>query len=164
MDYATKTIVWITYFVVCLMFGMMLSQAAKADTCTKSIESTQVVTTTNVPPALVGAVVRVTMINGQTYDFDSNEYMVVRRKQERTVKSKLLICRPEVKRNRVSLLAGQGAQAGLSTKKSGPNAEVESNVGLVVGGQYQRLVTDKVSVGVQIQSSETALGVIGLEF
>jgi hypothetical protein len=63
------------------------------------------------------------------------------------------------KKNRISLLGGTGPTR-LSTTKS----EVRLERDVIVGAQYQRVLTDSLSVGVQIQSNETVLGSIGLDF
>lgn len=134
-----------------------------AECQSQSQESTEAVTT-QAPKPLQGGEITVVTREGYLFTFKSDEYMVVPRKHTRKVVNKQAMCTAESKRNRVSVLAGQGAQSGLTTKRNGPNAEVESNVGFVGGAQYQRLLNDRISVGVQVQSSETALGVIGLEF
>lgn len=63
------------------------------------------------------------------------------------------------KKNRVSLLGGSGP-----TKVVVTSSDVRLERGAVVGAQYQRMVGDSLSIGVQVQSNETVLGSIGLDF
>jgi hypothetical protein len=63
------------------------------------------------------------------------------------------------KKNRVNLLGGIGP-ARLSTTSS----EARLERGAIVGAQYQRMIGDSLSVGVQVQSNETVLGSVGLDF
>ena len=63
------------------------------------------------------------------------------------------------KKNRISLLAGSGP-----TKVSLTPTEVRLERGSVVGAQYQRMITEDLSVGVQAQSNETVLGSVGFDF
>ena len=63
------------------------------------------------------------------------------------------------KKNRVSLLGGSGP-----TKVVVTPSDVRLERGAVVGAQYQRMVGESLSIGVQVQSNETVLGSIGLDF
>jgi hypothetical protein len=63
------------------------------------------------------------------------------------------------KKNRISLLGGSGP-----TKVVVTSSDVRLERGAVVGAQYQRMVGESLSIGVQVQSNETVLGSIGLDF
>lgn len=63
------------------------------------------------------------------------------------------------KKNRVNLLGGSGP-----TKVVVTPSDVRLERGAVVGAQYQRMVGESLSIGVQVQSNETVLGSIGLDF
>lgn len=68
------------------------------------------------------------------------------------------------RKNRISLLAGQGPQEGLKQERNGSSVSVESKVGMIGGLQYQRLITDRVNLGLQLQTNKTILGSVGLDF
>ena len=57
------------------------------------------------------------------------------------------------KKNRISALGGMGP-----TRMSITQSAVNLERGLVLGVQYQRMLNDSFSVGVQVQSNETVLG------
>jgi hypothetical protein len=63
------------------------------------------------------------------------------------------------KQNRISGLVGMGPTNLVVTPSA---ASIER--GIVIGVQYQRMINEQLSLGVQIQSNETALGVIGIDF
>jgi hypothetical protein len=75
------------------------------------------------------------------------------------VKVTQTVYRKVQKKNRISLLGGTGP-----TRVSTTQSEVRLERGAVVGAQYQRMLGDSLSVGVQVQSNETVLGSIGLDF
>jgi len=75
-----------------------------------------------------------------------------------------LVCKQDLKKNRISLLAGNGPKEGLETSKTASKVSVETDVGLVGGLQYQRLLNDRISLGGQLQSNEAVLLNIGLDF
>jgi hypothetical protein len=70
------------------------------------------------------------------------------------------------KLNRVSLIGGYGPKGTLDTDNSASPGKVtiESQTGVVGGLQYQRKITDKLSVGVQGQSNQTGSLLIGIDF
>ena len=63
------------------------------------------------------------------------------------------------KKNRLSVLGGSGP-----TKLSVTPSEARLERGAIIGAQYQRLVTESISLGVQVQSNETVLGSVGIDF
>lgn len=73
-------------------------------------------------------------------------------------------------KNQLVVLAGEGAQKGFSgntmrverTGKEGLTRGFKR--GFVGGVQYQRQITDKISLGVQALTSDTYLGLIGIKF
>jgi hypothetical protein len=68
------------------------------------------------------------------------------------------------RKNRISILVGHGAKEGLSRENNSSNVTVRSKVGVIGGLQYQRLVTNRVSLGAEVLSSKAALVSVGLEF
>jgi len=63
------------------------------------------------------------------------------------------------KKNRIALLGGTG-----STRLSITQSEARLERGAIMGVQYQRMFRDSLHIGVQIQTNETVLGSIGLDF
>ena len=73
-------------------------------------------------------------------------------------------CKCEVRKNRISLLAGRGSKPGLDRSSTSSVVSVESEVGAVAGLQYQRLITKRVNVGIELLTNKTGLLSIGLDF
>jgi outer membrane biosynthesis protein TonB len=63
------------------------------------------------------------------------------------------------KKNRINALAGMGP-TNISITQSTVNLER----GLILGVQYQRMLDDSLSIGIQVQSNETTLGIVGIDF
>lgn len=73
---------------------------------------------------------------------------------------KRVVIKEKRKKNRVSLLGGMGP-----TKLSQPSStEVDMIRGPVGGAMYQRSLNDTLSLGLQLQTNQTILGVVGLDF
>lgn len=123
---------------------------------------------TDVPSHLKGATIIVRLADGRETTVPAEQFKVVARKQQFIVtKTKQLdktVCSAELNKNRVSLLGGNGPKEGLTRTTDGNTVTVESKTGVVGGLQYQRLITDHISVGAQLQSNESALVEVGLDF
>jgi len=63
------------------------------------------------------------------------------------------------KKNRIALLGGTGP-----TRLSVTQSEARLERGAIMGVQYQRMFRDSLHIGVQIQTNETVLGSVGLDF
>jgi hypothetical protein len=63
------------------------------------------------------------------------------------------------KKNRISVLGGTGP-----TDLDVTPLEARLERGLVFGVQYQRMLSEDLSIGVQVQSNETVLGSVGIDF
>lgn len=63
------------------------------------------------------------------------------------------------KKNRLSLLGGTGP-----TKLSLGKDEARMERGAVFGVQYQRSLNNTLSLGVQVQTNQTVLGSVGIDF
>jgi hypothetical protein len=129
------------------------------------------------PAPLTDSTIERTLDNGQVQKFDGNEWMIVKRGPKKkkavvvpsapvapTVITKTVIEKAKPRKNRVSLLAGRSAKEGLSVQNNSTSAEIESKVGAVVGVQYQRLITERISIGAEVLSSKAALVNVGYEF
>ena len=66
-------------------------------------------------------------------------------------------------KNRLRLLGGYGP-TGVELNKESHKASIEEDKGLVLGLGYDRLLTDRFSVGGQIQTNETYLLNVGWDF
>lgn len=125
---------------------------------------------TNVPAHLKGATITVKLANGKESTVPAEKFKVVPRLQQfivtKSSEQQTRTCKvpAEKEKNRISLLAGHGAQEGLDRTNEPTKTTIESRVGVVGGVQYQRLLTDKLSVGGQIQSNKTGLVNIGWDF
>lgn len=123
---------------------------------------------TDVPSHLKGATIIVRRADGKETSVPAELFKVVPRKQQfittKTSTQETTICRNELNRNRISVLGGRGPKEGLDRDNSGNKVSVESRVGAVAGIQYQRLLTEKVSIGAQVQSNNSGLLNIGLDF
>lgn len=158
-----------------ILFILLFAVTANAAEPVCSEQQTEAVATesmeikTDVPSHLKGATITVRLADGRETTVPAERFKVVPRKQQfivtKTEKSKMVSCTSnDPAKNRIALLGGHGAQAGLNSSVSGTTTEVESNVGLVGGLQYQRLITDTISLGVQGQTNKTGSVMIGLDF
>lgn len=139
---------------------------------------------TPVPKNLKGAKIIVRTKDGKETEVAADDFKVVPRKQQfvttKVVQVSKEPCEPKIievekevtkvvekerLKNRVSLLLGSGSKPGLTRTDVLPTyVEVESKVGLVGGIQYQRLVTERWSVGAQAQTNKTFMLNVGLDF
>ena len=127
---------------------------------------------------LEGATVTVTLKNGKTYTYKSEEYAVVKRanmskniyaaaevKQARKIIKKVekgeLV---KQKKNRVYILGGYGSTGKLETSTNGSRYETKHEKGAVGGVGYQRKVNEKLNLGIQVQTNGTTSLSIGTDF
>jgi len=123
----------------------------------------------NTPNHLKGATITVTLANGKSSTVPAERFKVVPRFQQYIIKTAQNTTTEtctinDPNKNRVSALGGYGSRNKLSTSTTGNTVEVENSRGLVGGLQYQRLITDVLSVGAQAQTNKTGLLLIGLDF
>ena len=122
--------------------------------------------------------------DGKVKTYDGDEWIVVkRRKGPKPAAKPAPVCEPKVvkvtetktetkyvtqkveqRKNRLSLAAGQGPNPGIDTSTAGVSAEARTKVGAVGAVQYQRLLTERVSAGLQLQSNKTTLIELGFDF
>ncbi len=157
-------------FIISFLFGVLLAQLANAQECSSESKTETKTISTEVPKALQGALIVVMTTDGSTYHMDADEYKVVPRKRQEIITKETRTCaaaavKTKILKNRLSALLGQGPTGHLKAESDGANAEVESQVDLVGGLQYQRMINGKGAVlGVQIQTNETVMGTIGSDF
>jgi hypothetical protein len=155
------------FFIILILCSPLF---AKASDCTSSSDAAtveeQLEIKTDVPSHLKGATIIVRQADGRETSVPAEKFKVVPRQQQfivtKTKQVDKLVCGPD--KNRVSLLAGNGPKEGLDRSNNGSTVTVESRTGAVGGLQYQRLITDRISIGGQIQSNESALINVGLDF
>lgn len=156
-----------------IMIALLASPAlAEQDCKTESGEVTitgQTEIRTDVPNYLKSATITVTLADGRSSTVPAERFKVVPRLQQFIVEKKerttVISCTSnEPRKNRVSVLGGSGRQSGLETSQTGSTLEVSNKVGLVGGLQYQRMISNRLSIGVQGQTNKTVLGNIGLDF
>jgi len=130
---------------------------------------------TDVPKHLEGATITVKLKDGRETTVPAERFKVVPRLQQfittKTQVSTSTVCKSPTKKHRVSVLAGKAPKTGVATDNSNfPNkVAVESRYGTNTGLQYQyktdtKILGHEISVGGQVQSNDSAAGVIGLEF
>lgn len=126
---------------------------------------------TDVPNHLKGATIIIRTADGKESSVPAEKFKVVARKQQFIItKVKQLdktVCTQDAeanKKNRVSLMGGNGPKDGLDRSSTSSTVSVESRVGAVGGAQYQRLLNDRFSVGAQIQTNKSVLLELGLDF
>lgn len=166
-------------YAIILVVMFFTNAMAKAETCTldsgeeQAIEKTEI--KTDVPKHLIGATITVTLANGKSSTVPAEKFKVVPRLQQylvtkvsqSTVKSCVNV---SPNKNRVSALAGYGATGHLDRSADSSSETIESSRGVVGGAQYQRLLNDHWSLGVQVQGNDlsrnnkTGLGSIGYDF
>lgn len=148
----------------------MFAFASENCSTTQSAEvaEEQLLISTDVPKHLEGATITVTTKDGRVSTVPAEKFKVVPRKQQfivtKTKQSSETLCKADKERNRISLLAGKGPKEGLNTTRTANEVTVENKIGAIGGAQYQRLLTDKISVGAQIQTNESVLVNVGLDF
>ena len=123
------------------------------------------------PKYLEGAVVTVTLKNGKTYSYTSEEMAVVPRanmmlpvvaQTMKALKEKKIV--PN-KLNRVYIIAGVGNTGDLETKTNGSRYKTEIEQGEVFGIGIQRKINKgKYNIGVQLQNNGTTSLTVGQDF
>lgn len=126
---------------------MFLSSAVKAE---------------EVPAALKDAEIVVSLKDGSQAKFSANDWKVVPRIDKKKAQP---VAKAEEKNNRISVLGGYGSLASLkkSVDASG-KASINTREGIVGGLQYQRKVSDRISIGAQGQTNKTFSLLLGLDF
>lgn len=123
---------------------------------------------TDVPKFLEGATIVVRLKDGTETSVPAEKFKVVARKQQFIItliqQDTTTLCSAEINKNRISLNVGQGPKGTLSTTKTASKVEIESQVGTIGGLQYQRLITDKISISGQVLNNDTGLLGVGLDF
>ena len=160
-------------YIIATFLSVMAYTAHAKNNCVTTSSTEQVLETvvinTDVPSHLKGATIIVKQADGRTSEVPAELFKVVPRKQQRIItkvqNDKLMSCTELTHhKNRVSALAGFGPREGLNKDIEPNKVDVESKVGVVGGLQYQRNITEKISLGVQGQTNKTGLAVIGFDF
>lgn len=158
-----------------LVLLTVFASGAFAENCTESTTAAkvdeQLEIKTDVPRHLEGATIIVRLANGKESQVPAEKFKVVPRKQQflvtKTSTSTVRSCTNlDHNRNRISLLGGKGPTGHLDrdTSSAPGKVSVEAERDVIGGAQYQRLLTDRLSVGVQGQTNKTGMVMIGLDF
>lgn len=153
---------------------VLISSNLVAKDCTTTKSDSQVQEqrdiNTDVPAWLKGGTIVIRRADGKESVVSADKFKVVPRKQQFIVtkvkETEQLTCSVpgEKEKNRVSLLGGVGPSGKLKVTTDPSKATIETGSSAVGGLQYQRLITDRVSIGGQVQTNESALISIGLDF
>lgn len=123
---------------------------------------------TDVPKWLEGATIIVRLADGKESSVPAEKFKVVPRKQQFIVTRMLheteLMCSSPRNKNRVSVMGGLGPSGNLKATTSGTTVSIETGPAAVGGLSYQRLLTDELSVGGQVQTNHTILMQLGWDF
>lgn len=166
-----KILNW-TLLIIAIIAWTLFAVVANAE-CTLNkgdelVEQVTEIKKTDMPAHLEGATIIVRLKDGRESVVPAEKYKVVPRQQQfivtKTSRTSALVCVDEKDRNRVSLLGGKGPKGGLDVNRSGDTVTVESQYGAVGGLQYQRLITEDISVGGQVQTNDSIMLNIGLDF
>lgn len=127
------------------------------------------------PKYLEGATVTVTLKNGKTYEYKSDEMAVVPRSNLDVNAAKVaafhtlhkkLVSKEIVKnkKHRVYGLLGYGPTGNLKTSTNGSKYKTEHEEGAVFGVGYQFKLSEDLNIGGQVQSNETFSLSVGTDF
>ena len=127
---------------------------------------------TDVPSHLKGATIIIRTADSKESSVPAEKFKVVPRKQQfivtKTKQESKTTCSVETikpnRKNRVSLLAGNGPAEGLDRTVTPDKVTIESRTGAMVGAQLQHLFTERVSGAVQLQTNQTGAIGIGYDF
>lgn len=164
-----------------ILFALCLPLTSKAEKrCEVFVEEAKVEEKleikTDVPVFLKGATIIVKLANGKEVTMSADKFKIVPRKQQfittKVRETNVRLCvleqeqqkEKELNKNRISALIGSAPGSSLNVTKDANSTTIEHGNVTVTGVQYQRLVTDRVSVGGQIQSNESVLVNIGFDF
>ena len=126
--------------------------------------STQVIAE-EVPVAMKDGVIVVTLKSGKQYTYSLNEYKVVRRGKADGVQKSLSSKSGAAAqyKNRVRVLGGIGP-TDIGVTNNGSTVIVKSTNGAVGGLGYDRMVSERISIGGQALTNGTYLLDLGLDF
>lgn len=123
------------------------------------------------PKYLEGAKVTVTLKNGKTYTYSSEEYAVVRRQSMKQPVAESIIKALADKRivpnkkTRVYIIGGVGNSGKLETKTDGSRYKTQIKQGEVFGVGVQRKINDgDYNIGIQVQNNGTTSLTVGKDF
>lgn len=161
------------YILALILILAWIDMAISGENCTRSSHNYEVkdtiLITTDVPSHLKGAKIIVRRADGVETAVPAEMFKVVARKQQHIIsrvhETSLFSCKETLdNKNRISLLGGHGAKAGLDKDVNANTATMKTRTGFVGGAQYQRSLSERISVGVQGQTNKTGSVMIGLDF
>ncbi len=149
-----------------LAFSVSLQAACKEELF-KSEVMGQYLISTDVPSHLKGATITVTKADGTASTVPAEQFKVVPRKQQfitkHTQSGKIVSCEGLSAKNRGRVMGGVGPN-GLKDEKNGATVTIKSRQDAVWGLGYDRLLTEKFSVGGQAYTNGTFTLGLGVDF
>lgn len=117
------------------------------------------------PSGLEGGKVTITLKDGHSYEVKSEEYAVVKRKQNGVKTVFVYNPNKEARRNTVKVFGGVGS-TGLKATSSGSSVSVEQTYGLNTGFGYERELSDELSLDVLAVGNQYGItgGLLGVGF
>jgi len=156
----------LSLIVLCLP---MISFASDCSTTVdEEVVQSQLEIKTDVPKHLKGATIIVRTADGKESVVPAEKFKVVPRKQQfivnKTSQLQVTMCKAEVRKNRIGVAVGRGTKSGFD-RSSTPNSQtVSTKVGDLGAAQYQRLVTERLSINGQVLSNDSGLIGVGWDF
>lgn len=165
----------IIVFGILFAMNLMAEESCKVNESTVIKEATEDVNT-EVPKELEDGEIIVRTKDGKERVLKSNEFKVVKRKQQFKVKERVIVqrveCEPQIviqKANERKNLVSLGVRKdyiSLDKSISGNSATIRKEEGLVFDLSYFRrdILDSRIGLGIGLDTNETLRGIIGLEF
>lgn len=156
----------LSLIVLCLP---MISFASDCSTTVdEEVVQSQLEIKTDVPKHLKGAQICIFKQETGYNCVPAEKFKVVPRMQQfivsKTVQQHKTMCSAEVRKNRIGVAVGRGTKSGFD-RSSTPNSQtVSTKVGDLAAAQYQRLVTERLSINGQVLSNDSGLVGVGWDF
>ena len=172
----------LTMVFICLL---LVSTMSLAETCNVELAASHTdhvnhVIDTKAPKYLEKGKIVVQLPNGKTYLFNSNEYMVVPRKQQiltgersllvynhKCVKKETVVVKEKIDNNKNMIYADvRKDHQDLKTEYNGKSVSIESEKGIVPSINYYRreLFDSPIGVGLGVDTNGTVKGALGIDF
>jgi hypothetical protein len=165
---------------LCITSKLYAAPACKTNVDTKITEERKDMNT-QMPKALKGATVCVKQVDGKENCMAAEKFKIVPRKQQLVVTKikevDTIHCEPQIvehevvrevkvepRKNRISLHVGEGPKDSLNRDNYPTQVLVETQAGLAAGAQYQRLITERLSLGAQLYTNKSMFIGVGLDF
>ena len=159
-------------FILAFLFNSLAHADCTESTSANKVEEQQEIQT-DVPNFLKGATITVRLANGKESTVPAEKFKVVPRLQQylvtkvskETVKScSSTVTEYKIRKDRISLGIGDGPTGKLGLSGNSNYQEIDAQRGAVGAGQWQHMLNDRWSLGVQGQTNKTGLIFGGYDF